>query len=41
MNAQTIAALGTSGSFEITEAVQVELAAIIGTISENAGGESE
>ena len=41
MNAQAIATIGTSGTFEITEAVKVELSAIIGTISENAGGESE
>ncbi len=41
MNANAVITIGTSGSFEITEAVGVELSAIIGGITENAGGESE
>lgn len=41
MNTNAVITIGTSGSFEITEAVGVELSAIIGGITENAGGESE
>jgi len=41
MNTNAVITIGTSGSFEITEAVGVELLAIIGGITENAGGESE
>ena len=41
MTAQAGAAIGTSGDCEIIEAVRLELTAIIGSITENAGGESE
>ena len=41
MNTNAVITIGTSGSFEITEAVGVELSAIIGGITENTGGESE